>query len=134
MRHRTLTLSLVVALAILAFFSVPRGTADTDIGGDDNADVIKIPHGEDKTLWELATDPFTRVLGSVFHLWWIMMISGMIWWSTESLGPPLMWIIVVSTALAGLPIPGVGTAFFVLVAALGITVAVVRLIVKRRMR
>jgi hypothetical protein len=115
-------------LSLVTLANLPKAIAD------DNAATIKIPNGEEKTLWDLGTDPFTRYIGGVFHLIWIMSIAGLAWMRSDSLGLPLIWITVASAALAGLPIPGAGTVFFALVAVFAVTIGVVRLIVKRRTR
>lgn len=121
-------LLLVGFLALITLASLPKTVAT------DNASKIKIPGGEEKSLWDLAVDPYTRYLGGFFHLLWIMTVAGLAWMKTDSIGMPLLWIIISSSGLAGLPIPGTGTVFFVLVAASAVTVSVIRIVVKRETR
>lgn len=118
----------VLLFSLLTLANLPKTRAD------DNTDTIKIPHGEEKSLWDLGTDPYTRYLGGFFHLTWIMTIAGLAWIKSDTLGVPLLWIIISSAALSGLPIPGTGTVFFALVAVVAVTVGIIRIVVKEERR
>jgi len=121
---------LIGLVSVFALANVPK----TEASADDNVNTITVPEGEEKNLWELVTDPFTRYLHGAFHLVWIMTIAGMIWFNSENLGMALLWVITASIGLAGLPLPGTGTVFFVIVAVFAVAVAVARIIIKKARR
>lgn len=132
--NRYVKIALVLTFfSAIALANLPKTQASDNLPSE-NATEIQIPKGESKTLWELATDPYTRYLGGVFHMMWIMIIAGLIWFKSQTLGLPLLWITISSSTLAGLALPGVSRVFFVLVAAFAITAAGMRIIIKRRRR
>lgn len=122
MSKTTISIAVITMFLSMTIINIPTATAEN----------IPIPHGEDKSLWDLATDPYTRYIGGLFHLTWIMTIAGLIWVQSDSLGLPLIWIIITSASMSALSIPGAGDVFFALVAALTLTIAIIRLVVKRR--
>lgn len=75
---------------------------------------IPIPFSdENKTLWEIATDPFTRHFGFFFYAILIGLVTGMIWMKTQSTGPALSFFIVANSVMTVL-VPGDVAMFFVL--------------------
>lgn len=131
MLHNTTFKKIVLLIGLISLITLAN--VPKVIANDDSTD-ITIPGGENKSLWELTTDPYTRYIGSFFHLIWIMSIAGVAWMKSDDVGMPLLWIIISSAALAGLPIPGAGTMFFVLVTSSAVTIAVIRIVIKRRKR
>lgn len=84
---------------------------------------IPIPYGENKTIWQLGTDPFTRFLGPYFFVILIGVFSGLIWIKTQSTGPALAFFVVVMGVLSASTtvsdfIPGDWAAVFMMFAIL----------------
>jgi len=83
---------------------------------------IPIPGGENKTVWQLGTDPFTRHIGFFFFTVIIGVVSYGIWVKSDSIGPALSFF-VVAHAVFAVVLPGEAMLYFGLFTVLG-TVAI----------
>lgn len=93
-----------------------------------------LPSGENKTTWDLMFDPFTRYMGDFFYLTIIMMVALLIYSRTDSLGPTLVWISVVSAVFGATSLTtGWGSILFAIIAAFAVAVAGLRAAVRRDM-
>jgi len=119
--------ALASLLFAVAFLSMPVAHA-----GDNNT--FDLPNSdESKSMWDLATDPFTRWIGGFFYLSIQMALAGVIW-DRGGLGIALVWMVASSATLGALPIPGTGSIIFGLAVAVAGSVAVVRIVTKARER
>ena len=94
--------------------------AELVFAANDNG--IPIPGGENKTIWQISTDPFTRHIGFFFFTVIIGVVSYAIWVKSDSVGPPLSFF-VVAHAVFAVVLPGEAMLYFGLFAVLG-TVAI----------
>ena len=76
-------------------------------------DGIPIPHGENQTLWELITRPFTQHLGYFFYPILLGLVTGIIWIKTQSTGPAVAFFILGNAVLAAF-VPGDVAMYFAL--------------------
>lgn len=92
---------------------------------------ITIPFSDDnKTLWELATDPFTRHIGGFFYVSIIMTVTAIIWMKTQSTVNAVTFLII-SCAVMGALLPGDVFILFTIVTVVVVAVVFMRVLTAR---
>ena len=115
--HKKLLLMASIIVIVLATASVAR------------ADNIYIPGGENKSAWDLVTDPFTRFFDDYFYAIMIGVVTGVIWMRTDNLGPTLAFF-VFANAICSVIIPGDVSIFYLFCTLLATVALFVRALVR----
>ena len=93
------------------------------------ADNIYIPGGDNKSVWDLVTDPFTRFFDDYFYAIMIGVVTGVIWMRTDNLGPTLAFF-VFANAICSVIIPGDVSIFYLFCTLLATVAMFVRALVR----
>jgi len=114
--------TVLIGLAVLILL------ASVGVVGAEN---IEMPvSGENKSLWDLTTDPWTRYMGNLFYGVVVALAAGLVWIKAGS-GPALSFFLVANAVLAGI-MPGQAGSLFALFAALAFVAIVMKTLVTSR--
>ena len=116
---------LMIALILAAILGVVT-LGFAQVGRADN---IYIPGGENKSMWDLATDPFTRYFSDYFYAIMIGVVTGVIWMRTDNLGPTLAFF-VFANAICAVIIPGDVSIFYLFCTLLATVAMFIRALVR----
>lgn len=92
--------------------------------GQARAENLQVPFGENKSLWDLVTDPWTQYLGDLFYAVLVALVAGVVW-IKAGVGPALAFFTLANAVLA-LLLPGQSAPLFAIMAAIAFAGLVLR--------